>query len=439
MSQYTEILDIEAETLSPDDDGYEESLLEIATLFRGFNEAFTAFIVEHGYADELSDVEAKAKFLREKYKAAGVKPPRDFKEWFAPNKRLKRETVFPICFAFNLGISETNDFFRCVQFERSFDCHTINEAVYYFCLKNGLSYSDAKEIISRIPNLQKVKAIPDREVLYTGTIIEYINNIDDKEKLIQYITDNINDFEYNNVTAIEYTQQFWAKISGEAESQEESDEYNLAAKEGKIIEKAYNRFQDKSRKGDTDTRSKEVIDEDVKREEEVKLDDLVVAEEGASTWTIFSQIIGLDNMTERKYAATRSISDVLNKNALLPLNASYCFPSRQSIDNLVRGKCDCENESIRKVLILLVFYTYWAKKIINSKDAFYSARRADAEGCLDTINNYLLGAGYPQLYAGNPYDWLFKWSLNDDYPLDAFRWYMKEVFNIEEGQAESNG
>ena len=88
MSQYTELLNIKAETLSPDDDGYEESLLEISALFRGFDEALTAFIGEHGYNGDLADVSAKAQFLREKFKAANVKPPRDFKEWFVPNKKF---------------------------------------------------------------------------------------------------------------------------------------------------------------------------------------------------------------------------------------------------------------------------------------------------------------------------------------------------------------
>lgn len=33
MTQYTELLNIKAETLSMDDDGYEENLIEVATLF----------------------------------------------------------------------------------------------------------------------------------------------------------------------------------------------------------------------------------------------------------------------------------------------------------------------------------------------------------------------------------------------------------------------
>lgn len=426
MNQYTELLNIKAETLSPDDDDYEESLLEISSLFRGFDEALTTFIENHGYTGDLTDVPAKAQFLRERFKAADMKLPRDFKEWFVPNKKVSRKTAFQICFAFGLGVEETNDFFRCVQFERGFDCHTISEAVYYFCMRNGLSYIEAQEIIARIPVPKKAKTIPNREVLYTGTIIEYINGIDDNEKLIQYIIDNINDFQYNNATAIKYIQELWAEIS-------KAD--GLAAKEGLIIDRTYNRFEDRHIKGVTDTRSKEVIDAEIRQQEqEVRPYDYVVAGSDASTWIIFSQIIGLANYQENEYATkyNRSLSSVLSGNKLMPLKADYCFPNRQNIDKLIRGDSVGDDEIIRKMLIFLVFYTHWAKLVISKNDAFYSANFSDAERCLDTINVRLLDAGYPELYAGNPYDWLFKWALNDENPLIAFRHYMGEVFAIKE-------
>lgn len=401
MSQYTEFLNLKAETLSIDDDRYEESLIEIADSFRGFDEALTSFIEEHGYAGNLNDVPAKAQFLREKFKAANVKLPHDFKEWFFPNKKISRRTAFQICFAFGLNVDETNDFFRCVQFERGFDCHTISEVVYYFCIRNGLPYSEAQAIIDRIPVPPKTKSIPNREVLYTGTIIEYINSIDDKEKLIQYITDNINDFQYNNATAIKYIQELWTDIS-------KPD--GLATKEGTIIDRACNR--------------------------EEKQDDYVVAGPNASTWIIFSQIIGLSNEQESEYGTKydRSLTSVLSENKLMPLKADYCFPNRQNIDKLIRGELVGKNEIIRKMLILLVFYTYWAKLVIRQNDAFYSAKKADSERCLDTINARLLDAGYPELYAGNPYDWLFMWALNDENPLIAFRHYMGEVFAVKKNK-----
>lgn len=397
MREYTKTLNTHAETLSLDDDDYEESLFKIASLFRGLDEALTVFVEEHGYIGNLEDVPAKAKFLQEKFKVANIAPPRDFKEWFVPNKKLARETSFKICFAFGLNIEETNDFFRRIKFERGFDCHSINEAVYYFCMKNGLSYTEAQEIIESIPVSKKEKTIPNREVLYTETIIEYINSIDDKEKLIEYIKENISDFQYNNATAIKYIQELWNEIS-------KAD--GLAVQEGLIIDRTQNRG--------------------------IKPDNFVIAGTNASTWIIFSQIIGLDNYQENEYATKhdRSLKSVLSENKLMPLKADYCFPNRQNIDKLIRGDLVGDDEIIRKMLIFLVFYTYWAKLIISKNEALYQAEPLDAERCLDTINARLMDAGYPEMYAGNPYDWMFMWALKETNPLEAFRCYMREVFDV---------
>lgn len=403
MREYTKILNTHAETLSLDDDDYEESLLKIASLFRGLDEALTVFVEEHGYIGNLEDVPAKAKFLQEKFKVTNIAPPRDFKEWFVPNKKLARETSFKICFAFGLTIEETNDFFRRIKFERGFDCHSINEAVYYFCMKNGLSYTEAQEIIESIPVSKKEKTIPNCEVLYTETIIEYINSIDDKEKLIEYIKENISDFQYNNATAIKYIQELWNEIS-------KAD--GLAVQEGLIIDRTQNRG--------------------------IKPDDFVIAGTNASTWIIFSQIIGLDNYQENEYATKhdRSLKSVLSENKLMPLKADYCFPNRQNIDKLIRGDLVGDDEIIRKILIFLVFYNYWAKLIISKNEALYQAEPLDAERCLYTINARLMEAGYPELYAGNPYDWMFMWALKDENPLEAFRYYMREVFDIKKKDTE---
>ena len=48
MGQYTLSQIKAAETLSFDDDDFEEKLREIAKQFRGFDEALTEFITEHG-------------------------------------------------------------------------------------------------------------------------------------------------------------------------------------------------------------------------------------------------------------------------------------------------------------------------------------------------------------------------------------------------------
>ena len=393
---YTDLLESKAAALFADDENYEKKLIEIAGLFRGFDEAMTDFIVKNGYTGDSEDVDLKAKFVQDKFKASNIRAPRGIKEWFKKESKPNRDTAFLICFAFGLTIEETNEFFRCVQLERGFDCHTISEAVYYFGMKNSLSYSEVKEIIDGIKKPKKTRVLSEGQVLYTGSIKSYIDSIEEKKKLIAYIEGNIEDFAYNNVTAVRYIQELWENISKPE---------GLAVKEGRIIDRSRNVFESR--------------------------DNYVVAKSGASTWTIFSQIIGLSNDMEREYAAKydRSLAKILSKNRLFPLNADYCFPSRQNIDKLLRGETG-DNEQLRKMLIFLVFYTYWVKLCIKKDDAFFTADYGDMTRCINTINNRLLDADYPKLYAGNPYDWLFLWALQDDQPLEAFRSYMGEAIAV---------
>ena len=383
MSKYTEYFNKQIELLNPTEDSYEEILVEIASHFRDFGSALTSFIQNHGYIGDSCDIVEKARFLQEKYKESQIEDtPRDFKKWFQTGIKLDRKTIFPLIFALKLNIEDSADFFRRVQFERSFDCHTVAEAIYYFCIKNNYTYADAKNAINQIPKVKKIKAIPNREILYTNTIIEYLDEIRDLTDVIKYISENEKDFEYNNATAIEFIKDRWIQISGEN---------GLAVKEGAIIDRMMNPLHPNMKKlPEKDTRSSEVVYQDVKREKALKVDDFITANSSASTWTIYAQIMGLDEYTENKYSdpKLRSLTPILKNNVLLPLRASDSFPSRQMIDGILRGT-QGDYESYRKMLIFLVFYTYWAKRIVESNNAFYIASSSDSERCLDLINKYL--------------------------------------------------
>jgi len=41
-------------------------------------------------------------------------------------------------------------------------------------------------------------------------------------------------------------------------------------------------------------------------------------------------------------------------------------------------------------------------------------------------------------HAGNPYDWIFMWALNDENPLWAFRFFIGEVFAAKEETADAD-
>lgn len=392
MSEYTDYLEWQAETLSPEEDGYEEKLLEIASYFRSFGEALTAFLVAHGFDGETARADQKVDFLRRQFRAAGIPAPNRMKEWFKTGKRIGRETAFQLCFAFDLSLDETNSFFREVCLERSFDCHSIPEAVYYFCIRNGKNYADARDILSRMPEDRKGNIAADQEILYTGTIIDFIDNARDAEELIGFVEDHLAQFGYNNATAVRHIRKRWEEISRED---------GLAYREGLLREAANISGGERQEAYTTVDRKPD------------------------STWRIYAQIMGLDRYQTTQYG--RTLKHLLAGNDLLPPLAEASFPDRDGIEKITGG-VHVSHERIRKTLILLEFYTYWAKASVQAGTILGTSSPAEAGRCVAQINSYLLEAGYPELYPGNPYDWIFLWAIQDDRPLDAFRDYMLELF-----------
>lgn len=405
MDHYTEILNRMSDELFPDDDRYEEQLLAIAATFRSFGEAFTDFICHHGYTGSADDVAAKVKFVKEKAKNAGIPTLRNLKKWFTEGTNITRnsDVPFQICFAFELDVDETNDFFRRVCFERGFDCHNISEAVYYYCIYNGFSYSEAQEIIAQMPKAKTTEIKTDREILYTGTIIDFIRGVKHKDELIAYVREHIDQFGYNNVTATNRIQKLWRDLACDD---------GLAYKEGQLFDQAFNVHRQK------DTKKKDPGREDLYT---------IVSKEEDSVWNILAQIVGLDQKQTTQLGINRSIKPLLENNVLLPSLAEDCFPDRQGIELIIKGK-HVSYERIRKTMILLEFYTYWATAAVKHNNALWEATEIDAERCLDKINQYLIEAGYPELYPGNPYDWIFMWAVKDACPLVTFREYMLALY-----------
>lgn len=400
MSEYTDYLEWQAETLSPEEDGYEEKLLEIASYFRSFGEALTAFLVAHGFTGEVTQPGQKVDFLRRQFRAAAIPAPNRMQGWFRTGKRIQRETAFQICFAFGLSVEETNAFFREVCLERSFDCHSIPEAVYYFCIRNGKNYGDALEILSRMPEDHKGDLAADQEILYTGTIVDFIDHARDAEELIGFVKDHLAQFGYNNATAVRHIRKRWEEISRED---------GLAYREGLLRE-------------GTNVSGAE-------RQE----DYTTVGRKPDSTWRIYAQIMGLDRYQTTQYG--RSLKHLLAGNDLLPPLAEASFPDRDGIEKITGG-VHVSHERIRKTLILLEFYVYWAKAVVRAGTIMGASSPREAGRCVAQINSYLLDAGYPELYPGNPYDWIFLWAIQDDRPLDAFRDYMLELFAYQSEHGE---
>ena len=359
-----------------------ERLPEIIASFRGHGAALSDFLDTHGYAGA-DTPEAKAAYLKAKFAAAGIEPSRAryALKWLTEPKGFERETGFRIAFALGLGIEETNEFFRTVMLDRSFDCHTIREAVYYYCICHGRGYPTAEKLINAAPRPKK-SAVPDTgDVLYTKNIIDFLRSCTDDEMLLKYFTGNLDRFGYNQVRVKEYIRRLWESISAPG---------GLAAEERRC-------FFEEDRAPDPHASD--------------------------STWEIYLQILGLDSEDVRRVDTDRTIRPILNNKTFMHQFAADNFPNRQSIEKILRGE-STQNDLIRKTLILFVFYRFWMNRALSQITIHtYEAGPDDGERCLTELDQYLLDAGFPEMYAGNPFDWIFIWAAGREAPMKAFRSY----------------
>lgn len=405
MGNYTSFLEDMTYDIFEEED-YVEELKKAAELFRTFDKALDSFILNHGYEGDLLNVDKKVSFITCKLKAAGVPVPRNIKKWYSEHKRIERRTAFQLCFAFGLQVDEVDDFLRRVCLTRGFDCHDVEEVVYFFALKNGLSYEDAVDVLSKV-TIVKPDRVEKDDIVYTEFIAEEIDDIETAEELILYLNENVDKFGYNNATAYEIIRSIWNDISKED---------GIALREKRLLYVAF----------DKDTNDEQLEeDNDKRRKERKRMDD--------SLWEIYLQILGLSGNYTDKIYKDRSIKSILIDNELLHPIAEDSFPDRGGLNKILNRE-HVSYERVRKLLILLVFYKFWANKALCSNH--YVAGYGDADRCISTINDNLVDAGYPMLYPGNPYDFIIFFSVNADNPLMTFRDFMQEMFF---SKMDSNG
>ena len=398
MSTYTTILQRPLDAISWEDDNFIEELLEVVQLFRPFSVAISEFITERGYIGEAENIEAKVSFIRAAFSKANMDAPREVREWFTLQQPVKRDTAFQICFAFGLDGSETDEFFRRIYArERSFNCHQVQEAIYYFCLNNGLTWADAMDIQSRVPLTGKEKTSGD--VVYTGSIIAELNDLESKDEMITWLNENIDKFTTSNVTAYETIRRLWELTAGP---------------NGLLIQ-------------EHESPKLTSILDDSATDRTKKLN---FGSTGVKLYDAYLAILQLDKKDVKRLETDRSIKPILEK---LHDSIQDSFPDRQGIDLILRGE-HVSYERVRKWLVLLTFYTWWARKAIEKED--YAADSGDADRSIATINQYLIESGYPELYVGNPYDWIFFYAAKNEVPLFAFRYIWNELLvdTLEEHQ-----
>ena len=282
--------------------------------------------------------------------------PNTLRNWFEKDKRPKkgiasRHSMFALAFALNLSVDETKDLFHKIYLDRAFNYRDEKEVIYYFCLKNNKSWTDAARLIANADGLSKDYS---DHTQYTQAISNSVDSFQAEQDLLEYICQNGHNFEKNSLTAktkLEYYLSEAKKCAkDEIENSHKRDYY-----QGKWTSNLSNNT----------------------------LYDIIL-----------DRIVPTKN-EENKTAGTNTIFN----NANLPQEIKNRFPEAGTF-----SKKDMTSEEYRKAIILIFSYWYWYQLQSTKKD--YSD-----EDYKQSINSVLQECNFSELYYGNPFDWMFMYCI----------------------------
>lgn len=360
-------------------DFYEEECFEQdIRAFFGNPENFSVF--SKGLVAYLDDSSSPYDQLKELNREAGTGiSEKTLKNWLDGKNNPQgsanaRNNMYKICFMLKMNYEETAKFFTRVYLAKPFNFRDISECVYAFCLRKGLSFQKAMEMLEAIEigaRQQEPNAFKS-----TSDLRMDITSFQTEEELVSYLTKNYSSFQINSQTAREIIDHL-TELCKEC-ILEEKDRYGTVVNDlkGKII----------------------------------------------SADDILSVI--LDNQVTQ--AAERPVNKrTIKQDSYFTEVAKLNFPKKQEYIKILNDQGAQSLEAIRKLMILLQFYVFWCKCTdCSAKESF--------EEYIYDANFYLNKAGYGDLYFRNPYDGLFIYAAVSHNPLDSFRDLFCTMFPTEE-------
>lgn len=301
--------------------------------------------------------------------------------WFQKGMRpdraeQRREAMFALAFALELTVEETIELFHKVYLDRAFNKRSYKELIYYHCIKRGSTYSHAQKLISMVSFNEDIVDATVR----TEVISEQTATFADDMDLLAYIHNRPHNFSLSNVAAIAEYEKQWEKARLTVDR-----ELGFAKRNSTQTERV---------RGNWDSK---------------RLADL--AEKDINSAAFDFEIITGQSITGAK--GTKPLSF---KNKYLPKEIAVNFPAAPSL-----GK-NPSYEQIRKMIVLLFSYEFWFNvQEADETDYFFDYTYA--------LDQKLEDIGYPPLYPGNPFDWMFLTCSNMERPLDAFRTILYEVLS----------
>lgn len=113
----------------------------------------------------------------------------------------------------------------------------------------------------------------------------------------------------------------------------------------------------------------------------------------------------------------------MNKNPNIPYIVRNNFPSKKTMSDILseeKSSVSTSYDSIRKMIVLLDFYRFWLN--VKLSVGYTELTKSElTETYIDEANACLVKCGYEELFAANPYDWLFLCATYSEKPIEYFR------------------
>lgn len=389
--------------------------LQNSANFVSFHTGLTTLMQRCGYTGSSEDVEEKTAYLQQKLAAIHVKITEiTVRDWFSGKRRpsldsRSRKLVYEICFALGASFELVQEFFRQVYFSRSFNCHTIKEAVYYYCLHQNHSYDHALELYETIKAMPETAKFEASDPVYTDQIRNALDNCHSDEEFLAYFSRNKSIFDRWNQKALFYIEEFIRQIRG---TKEDIGRIEAFRKVGTIPD---------AKTLTTPSASGLIIQEF-----------FIQARHFGRKWTYAKQ-----NVTSIDFMLEFIIDPIepVHKKAKLPDIVKLNFPSKKTFSKILnrsQSETSTSYDSIRKCLILLKFYHFWVtlELMMDSGNAAEDSQTEYADyfdDFCEEMAQLLEECGYEELYERNPYDWIFLWASTTKHPLESFRGVMKAI------------
>lgn len=365
-----EIIDGEHRFIDDDENYTEEYLLEYK--FKTFAEGLTECIVKNGFTGDADSVEERTAYVKARCRENNISlNPSVVKTWFTEKRpassKSSRELVYKLCFALGLDAEKTTDFFLRVYYECPFNFRLHNELIYYYCLKNGRSYSEALSLTEKAEKFLRNSVSDEAAYEFTTAIGSAIRNIRTDDELLEFISGNSREFhtDTGSRTAYRYASQLINECT------------ILAAKSCENSDELHHKLR---RKGNIDL--------------------------------FISILFGEDFLSWKNtgsFSKTSKFPELIKDN----------FPLKMNLSKIKNGS-PVSYDTMRKALIMLSFYSFFAK-LFQGKDDLFCALEGDFTDFICETNDLLYSCGYPTLYVRNPYDWLFMHCAYCEFPLVEFK------------------